>query len=93
MKVFATLFLYMGFASILAATAESTSQQNPALVNFASKQQQLEVSPSLTPPPPNINVKCNVQIESDSGAVIYEKNIKKRQQNEMSYALTLRNGS
>ncbi|MFW0091675.1 MAG: D-alanyl-D-alanine carboxypeptidase family protein [Coxiella-like endosymbiont] len=80
MKVFATLFLYMGFASILAATAESTSQQNPTLVNFASKQQQLEVSPSLTPPPPNINVKGYVLMDADSGAVIAEKNMNKRLQ-------------
>lgn len=78
MKFLATLFLCIGFTSVLAATAENTGQQNLALANSAT-QQQPEAPPSLVPPP-SIDVKGYVLMDADSGAVIAEKNMNQRLQ-------------
>ena len=75
----AILSLSFGIVISLADDPNSISQQNATLEKTATNQAP-EAPPFLVIPPPNLNVKSYVLMDSDSGFVIAEKNMNQRLQ-------------
>lgn len=75
----ASLSLSFGMVTALADSPNSTFQQNVILKKTGTHQAD-EALPFLVIPPPNLNVKSYVLMDSDSGFVVAEKNMNQRLQ-------------